>query len=100
MGTYPNGIIYISQVTGENMSAKNSTNNQLDTFIERYKQIENEIKMLQEDKKALIMDLKENHGVTPSVLRKAIRVAKIRTDIGDDITQFDHLVDQMEGVIK
>lgn len=82
------------------MSAKNSTNNQLDTFIERYKQIENEIKMLQEDKKALIMDLKENHGVTPSVLRKAIRVAKIRTDIGDDITQFDHLVDQMEGVIK
>lgn len=72
----------------------------LDTFIERYKQIENEIKMLQEDKKALIEDLKENHGVKPAVLRKAIRVAKIRTDIGDDITQFDHLVDAMEGAIK
>lgn len=72
----------------------------LDTFIERYKQIENEIKMLQEDKKALIEDLKENHGVKPAVLRKAIRVAKIRTDIGDDITQFDHLVDAMEGTIK
>ena len=56
--------------------------------------------MLQEDKKALILDLKENHGITPSVLRKAIRVAKIRTDMGDDITQFDHLVDQMEGTIK
>ena len=72
----------------------------LDTFIERYKQIENEIKMLQEDKKALIEDLKENHGVKPAILRKAIRVAKIRTDIGDDITQFDHLVDAMEGTIK
>ena len=78
----------------------NNTNNQLDTFIERYKELENEIKMLQEDKKALILDLKENHGITPSVLRKAIRVAKIRTDMGDDITQFDHLVDQMEGTIK
>ena len=73
---------------------------QLDTFIERYRQIENEIKMLQEDKKALIEDLKENHGVKPQILRKAIRVAKIRTDLGDDVTQFDHLVDQMEGAIK
>ena len=73
---------------------------QLDTFIERYRQIENEIKMLQEDKKALIEDLKANHGVKPAILRKAIRVAKIRTDLGDDVTQFDHLVDQMEGVIK
>lgn len=80
------------------MSDNNTT--QLDTFIERYRQIENEIKMLQEDKKALIEDLKENHGVKPQILRKAIRVAKIRTDLGDDVTQFDHLVDQMEGVIK
>ena len=80
------------------MSDNNTT--QLDTFIERYRQIENEIKMLQEDKKALIEDLKENHGVKPQILRKAIRVAKIRTDLGDDVTQFDHLVDQMEGAIK
>ena len=80
------------------MSDNNTT--QLDTFIERYRQIENEIKMLQEDKKALIEDLKENHGVKSQILRKAIRVAKIRTDLGDDVTQFDHLVDQMEGVIK
>ena len=80
------------------MSDNNTT--QLDTFIERYRQIENEIKMLQEDKKALIEDLKENHGVKPQILRKAIRVAKIRTDLGDDVIQFDHLVDQMEGVIK
>ena len=82
------------------MSDNDNKTTQLDTFIERYKQLENEIKMLQEDKKALIEDLKENHGVKPAVLRKAIRVAKIRTDIGDDITQFDHLVDQLEGTIK
>ena len=82
------------------MSENNNNTTQLDTFIERYKQIENEIKMLQEDKKALIEDLKENHGVKPAVLRKAIRVAKIRSDLGDDINQFDHLVDAMEGTIK
>jgi uncharacterized protein (UPF0335 family) len=82
------------------MSKNNNNTAQLDTFIERYKQIENEIKMLQEDKKALIEDLKENHGVKPAVLRKAIRVAKIRSDLGDDINQFDHLVDAMEGTIK
>jgi len=82
------------------MSDNGNKTTRLDTFIERYKQLENEIKMLQEDKKALIEDLKENHGVKPAVLRKAIRVAKIRTDIGDDITQFDHLVDQFEGTIK
>ena len=82
------------------MSKNNNNTAQLDTFIERYKQIENEIKMLQEDKKALIEDLKENHGVKPQVLRKAIRVAKIRSDLGDDINQFDHLVDAMEGTIK
>ena len=82
------------------MSEQDSTKTRLDVFIDRYREIENEIKMLQEDKKALIEDLKENHGVKPTVLRKAIRVAKIRTQLGDDITQFDHLVDQMEGVIK
>lgn len=73
---------------------------QLAAFVQRYKALEEEIKLLQEDKKTLILDLKEQHGITPKVLRKAIRVAKIRTDIGDDIIQFDHLVDQMEGVIK
>lgn len=79
---------------------ENQENKHLTTFIERYRELESEIKVIQEDKKVLINDLKENHGITPSLLKKAIRVAKIRTDLGDDITQFDNLVDQMEGVIK
>ncbi len=73
---------------------------QLATFVERYKALEDEIKLLQEDKKTLILDLKEHHGITPKVLRKAIRVAKIRTDMAQDITEFDQIVDQLEGVIK
>lgn len=71
----------------------------LKTFVDNYKAIETEIKLLQEDKKALIDDLKENHGIEPKVIRKAIQVAKIRTGMGDDIIQLDEIVDQLEGTI-
>ena len=69
------------------------------TFIEKYKAIENEIKSLQEDKKTLIEDLKDNHGINPKVIRKAIQVAKIRTSLGDDIVQLDQIVETIEGSI-
>ena len=72
---------------------------ELKTFIDKYKTLENEIKMLQEDKKNLIDDLKENHGISPKVIRKAIQVAKIRTSLGDEITQLDNIVEQLEGSI-
>ena len=74
--------------------------NELKSFVERYTAIESAIDELREDRKALIIDLKEKHNITPKLLRRAIRVAKIRTDVGDDITEFDHIVDQLEGVIK
>jgi len=68
-------------------------------FIEKYKAIENEIKCLNEDKKNLIDDLKDNHGIDPKVIRKAIQVAKIRTSLGDNIVQLDQIVEQIEGSI-
>ena len=74
--------------------------NELKSFVERYTAIERAIDELREDRKALITDLKEKHNITPKLLRRAIRVAKIRTDVGDDITEFDHIIDQLEGVIK
>ena len=73
---------------------------ELKTFVERYTSIERAINELREDRKALIVDLKEKHNITPKLLRRAIRVAKIRTDVAEDITEFDHIVDQLEGVIK
>ena len=72
---------------------------ELKQFIDKYKTIEAEIKLLQEDKKDLIDDLKENHGISPKVIRKAIQVAKIRTQMGDEITQLDNIVEQLEGSI-
>ena len=72
---------------------------ELKTFIDKYKALENEIKMLQEDKKHLIDDLKENHGISPKVIRKAIQVAKIRTAMGNELVQLDDIVEQLEGSI-
>tara|TARA_B100001250_G_scaffold87203_1_gene72123 strand:- start:250 stop:489 length:240 start_codon:yes stop_codon:yes gene_type:complete len=78
----------------------NKINNELETFVERYTAIESAIDELREDRKILISDLKEKYNITPKLLRRAIRVAKIRTDVGEDITEFDNIVDQLEGVIK
>ena len=64
-----------------------------------FKAIESEIKCLQEDKKVLIEDLKDNHGIDPKVIRKAIQVAKIRTSLGDHTAQLDEIVEQIEGSI-
>ena len=72
---------------------------ELKNFIDKYKAIEEEIKRLQEDKKDLIDDLKEHHGIEPKVIRKAIQVAKIRTQLGDNIVQLDNIVEQLEGSI-
>lgn len=72
---------------------------EIKTFIDKYKALENEIKSLQEDKKILIEDLKDNHGISPKVIRKAIQVAKIRTGMGDEIVQLDEIVEQIEGSI-
>jgi len=72
---------------------------ELKNFIDKYKAIEEEIKLLQEDKKNLIDDLKEQHGIEPKVIRKAIQVAKIRTQLGDNIVQLDNIVEQLEGSI-
>ncbi len=73
---------------------------ELKQFIDKYKVIEDEIKLLQEDKKILIEDLKEQHGISPKVIRKAIQVAKIRTQLGDEIVQLDNIVEQLEGAIR
>lgn len=72
---------------------------ELKKFIDKYKAIEAEIKSLMEDKKNLIEDLKDNHGVDPKIIRKAIQVAKIRTSLGDHTVQLDEIVEQIEGSI-
>jgi len=71
------------------------TREEVEKFVDRYKQIEGEIKMLQEDKKDLFDNLKDR--VKPAVLREAIRQAKVREKLGDDVVALDALLDAMGG---
>lgn len=70
-------------------------NKDLQKFIERYLSIENELQLLKEDKKELFEEYKENFK--PSVIREAIRQAKLRTRLGDDVLQLDELVAELDG---
>ena len=71
------------------------TREEVEKFVDRYKQIEGEIKMLQDDKKDLFDNLKDR--VKPAVLREAIRQAKVREKLGDDVVALDALLDAMGG---
>lgn len=72
-----------------------ATNEDLKKFIERYLQIENELTVLKEDKKLLFDEYKETFK--PAIIREAIRQAKLRTKIGDDVCQLDDLVAALDG---
>ena len=71
------------------------TTDDLKKFIERYMQIENELTCLKEDKKLLFDEYKETFK--PAIIREAIRQAKLRTRIGDDVCELDNLVAALAG---
>tara|TARA_A100001015_G_C14556189_1_gene543469 strand:+ start:400 stop:627 length:228 start_codon:yes stop_codon:yes gene_type:complete len=73
-------------------------NKDLQKFIERYLSIENELQLLKDDKKELFEEYKENFK--PSVIREAIRQAKLRTRLGDDVVQLDELVAELDGKLQ
>jgi hypothetical protein len=64
-------------------------------FMNRYLAIENQLELLKEDKKNLFDDFKEK--VKPSVIREAIRQARLRSKLGDDVAELDNLVEQLDG---
>ena len=74
-----------------------SENNNLKKFIERYLTIESELELLKADKKELFEEYKENFK--PPVIREAIRQAKLRYRLGDEVAQLDSLVEELDGKI-
>ena len=73
-------------------------NSDLQKFIERYLTIENELQLLKDDKKELFEEYKDRFK--PSVIREAIRQAKLRTRLGDDVVQLDELVLELDGKLN
>ena len=70
------------------------SDNQLQDFIEKLKRIEGEIQLLNEEKKELFADYKEQ--IDPKVLREAVRSVKARLKLGDSVIQLDQIVAELE----
>ena len=70
------------------------SDNQLQDFIEKLKRIEGEIQLLNEEKKELFADYKEQFD--PKVLREAVRSVKARLKLGDSVIQLDQIVAELE----
>lgn len=63
-------------------------------FIDKLKRIEGEIQLLNEEKKDLFVDFKDDFE--PRVLREAVRTVKARIKMGDSVAQLDQIVETLE----
>jgi hypothetical protein len=65
-----------------------ATNTDINDLFERYTCIENEIKLLQDDRKQLLAEFKDK--VEPKAFQAALRSAKIKAKLkSDEIQDFD-----------
>ena len=66
----------------------------LKEFVDKLKRIEGEIQLLNEEKKDLFVDFKDQFE--PRVLREAVRSVKARIKLGDSVAQLDQIVETLE----
>jgi len=67
-------------------------------FIEKLTSLENEQKLLNEDKKALISEYKEKLDM--KALFAAIRIVKIKARLGDSESECETYIDEIDGKIE
>ena len=63
-------------------------------LVEKLVNLENEIKILQEDRKILLEDYREKIDI--KAFRAAFRIAKIKTKLGDSESELDNILDVVE----
>ena len=66
-------------------------------LVERLINVENEIRMLQDDRKALFEEYKDRLDV--KAVKAAIRIAKIKSRLGDSEAQVDQILEDVESRI-
>ena len=66
-------------------------------FIERLTSIENEQKLLAEDRKTLIEEFKDKMDV--KAMMAAIRIVKIKSKLGDSESECETYIDEIDGKI-
>ena len=67
-------------------------------FIERLTSIENEQKLLAEDRKALIDEFKDKLDMR--ALMAAIRIVKIKSKLGDSEGECETYIDEIDGKLE
>ena len=66
-------------------------------LVERLINVENEIKLLQDDRKALFEEYKDKLDV--KAVKAAIQIAKIKSRLGDSEAQVDQILKDVESKI-
>ena len=69
------------------------TNETVKELINRINQIDNEIKLLQEDRKSVLEDYKDKLDI--KAFKAALRIVKLRKDV--DETELDSIIDVLEA---
>ena len=73
-----------------------ATNNDISSLFERYTRIEHEIKLLQSDKKQLLLEFKDK--IDPRAFQSALRAAKIKAKIKpQEKTEFEQILHILEN---
>jgi len=72
-----------------------TTSNDISDLFERYSRIENEIKLLQDDKKQLLSEFKDR--IDPKAFQSALRSAKIKAKLkAREVQDFDQILEVLE----
>ena len=75
------------------------TNTDVKELFERYMSIENEIKMLQDDKKQVLAEFKDR--VEPKVFRAALAAAKNKAKLkSHEANEYDRVIDVLESALS
>ena len=70
-------------------------NDDISALFERYTRIENEIKLLQDDKKQLLTEFKDR--IDPKAFQSALRSAKIKAKLkANEVEDFDQILEILE----
>ena len=72
-----------------------TTNTDISDLFDRYTRIENEIKLLQDDKKQLLSEFKDR--IEPKAFQSALRSAKIKAKLkASEVQDFDQILEVLE----
>jgi len=66
-------------------------------FIEKLTQLEGEMRLLSEDRKALMEEYEDKIDI--KALKAAIRIVKIKSRLGDSEPECDSYIDEIDGIV-